>query len=422
MCTVPTGWSQTSIGDVALLLRNGLFASRPVDQPPGTRILRISAVRGGRVDLDDAKYVRDLPPDQAERYQVREGDLLFTRYNGSRHLVGICGRVGPHEVATIHPDKLIRVVVDPAVADSRFVGLQMAAPATRRFLEPRIRTTAGQSGISGKDLRAIPVSLPTLEEQRRIVEILEDHLSCLDAADRTVRVGRDAISLVRLSALVHARRAMVEQGVHVRPIGDVCDTTLGKMLNARKASGAPTPYLRNINVRWGQVDASDVWTVPLTDAERERFALTPGDVLVCEGGEPGRCAVWTGSSVDMTFQKALHRLRVRDGAAEPQFVAAMIEEAVRSGRADELFTGTTIKHLPQEKLRALGIPVPDLSLQHLLLAELQELDSSAERLDAAVSVVGARSGGLRRALLAAAFSGGLSQRSGVEAVQELADD
>ena len=178
----PPGWTGTTLGEVAHSIRNGLFASRPTDTSPGVPMLRISAVRDGRVELGGAKFVSNVDDEKISKFSITAGDLLLTRYNGSRRLVGISGIVGPHVGPVLHPDKLIRIRLNAGVADSRFVNMQLASPAARAFLEPRIRTTAGQSGISGADVRSIPLVLPGLLEQRRIVEILEDHFSHLDAA------------------------------------------------------------------------------------------------------------------------------------------------------------------------------------------------------------------------------------------------
>jgi type I restriction enzyme S subunit len=404
-----SGTPFTTLGQVATTVRNGLFAKRPTDDSSGTPILRISAVREGRVSLSDLRYVASLTPHDVEKFSLRENDLLLTRYNGSRHLVGISGLVPPHPGPLIHPDKLIRVQLDSAVADCRFVNLQLASPQVRNFLEPRIRTTAGQSGIAGGDVRAIPLWLPPVPEQRRIVEILEDHLSRLDVTAQTLAQLPQRLSALRLSLIAGERRRLLDRGTSSRRIGDVCETSLGKMLDAKRAVGTPTPYLRNINVRWGEIDQADVLTVPLTEEERSRYALERGDVMVCEGGEPGRCAIWQGSGELMTFQKALHRLRPRDGSTRPAFVAAMLEELVRSGRADLWFTGTTIRHLPQEKLRMLEIPLPSRGEQDKFLARLDALTGDIARFTAANAVARERASALRQSLLESAFSAQLTR-------------
>ena len=256
-------------------------------------------------------------------------------------------------------------------------------------------------------MNRIPVLLPRLDEQRRIVEMLEDHLSRLDAAEATIRVQVQRLTLLRLSSLSSARRELLAEA-EMTPIGSFAETSLGKMLDAKRAVGEPTPYLRNINVRWGAFDLADVLKVALTSEERRRLELRAGDLLVCEGGEPGRCAVWPGSQALMTYQKALHRVRVRPETALPEYVAAMVEESIRSGRVERLFTGTTIKHLPQEKLRQISLPLPNLEAQQAVINRVARLTEALDRLRSQLDAAVARSASLRRSLLSAAFSGRLT--------------
>lgn len=165
---------------------------------------------------------------------------------------------------------------------------------------------------------------------------------------------------------------------------DVADTSLGKMLDAARPKGSiPTPYLRNINVQWGSVDLSDVKSVSLSEDERTRFALRRGDLLVCEGGEPGRAALWSGAAQDMTYQKALHRVR-SNGQLEPRWLRYYLEYASRTGALAALMTGSTIKHLPQAALRQLQFPLPDLEEQRRIL---DLLETYLSNLDAAVAEV-----------------------------------
>ena len=213
-------------------------------------------------------------------------------------------------------------------------------------------------------MRRIPVPMPSEAEQRRIVEILEDHLSHLDAADAEIhraQVRRSALLLGALRRHVDAARSA---GVSFARIGELASTNLGKMLDAKKATGEMTPYLANINVRWGHFDLENLKSVPLTTEEQARLTMQSGDIIVCEGGEPGRCAVWDRDNSNIAYQKALHRVRVHDPQRlRPEYLALMLRETIQSGRADRLFTGTTIKHLPQEKLRLIEVPVPEPSTQ-----------------------------------------------------------
>ncbi|MGH9272081.1 MAG: restriction endonuclease subunit S, partial [Ilumatobacteraceae bacterium] len=124
---------------------------------------------------------------------------------------------------------------------------------------------------------------------------------------------------------------------------------------------------------------------------------------------PGRCAVWRVDRSGIAFQKALHRIRVEQRSVVlPDFLALMLEECIRSGRADRLFTGTTIKHLPQEKLRTIEIAVPSLEEQQAALEHLAEVAEAREQLQSSLIGTLRKSQALRRSLLAAAFSGRLT--------------
>ena len=124
--------------------------------------------------------------------------------------------------------------------------------------------------------------------------------------------------------------------------------SLGKMLDAKTQTGEhPVAYLRNINVRWFRFDLGDLAVMDIAPVELERVSLNDGDLVVCEGGEPGRCAVWRGPSA--AIQKALHRVRPHVGIAA-DYLALVLRWWSTRQDFDRFITGTTIKHIPKEKL------------------------------------------------------------------------
>jgi type I restriction enzyme, S subunit len=163
-------------------------------------------------------------------------------------------------------------------------------------------------------------------------------------------------------------------------LGEIAETSLGKMLDRGKSQGDHlVPYLRNSNVQWGHIDLDDVLTMDIPPEEREFFGLRPDDLLVCEGGEIGRCAIWLGGSGYMAFQKALHRVRPHESIAA-KFVLYLLEHLSATGVLLGFATGSTIKHLPQERLRRLPVNLPPLAEQQRIVATL---DDHLSRLDAA---------------------------------------
>jgi type I restriction enzyme S subunit len=167
-------------------------------------------------------------------------------------------------------------------------------------------------------------------------------------------------------------------------IGDVGEIRLGKMLDRAKNQGEPVEYLRNINVRWFDFDLSDLRTMRATPQEREELSIRDGDLLVCEGGEPGRCAVWRGGKNALLYQKALHRIRT-SSAVIPEVLMYRLRHDAENRQLDESFTGTTIKHLTRESLFRYEIPLPPLPEQKRIAdkldAALARVDACRERLD-----------------------------------------
>lgn len=150
------------------------------------------------------------------------------------------------------------------------------------------------------------------------------------------------------------------------------DSCLGKMLDAQKNKGTLMPYLRNVNVRWHSFDLSDLLQMRFEQEELERYEVIPGDLVVCEGGEPGRCAVWTEKSGKMRIQKALHRIRPFHGISS--FYLAFVIQLYSSNKyLSGFFTGTTIKHLTGKALDNLLFPLPPLEEQKRILAKIEEL-------------------------------------------------
>jgi type I restriction enzyme, S subunit len=162
----------------------------------------------------------------------------------------------------------------------------------------------------------------------------------------------------------------------------VSDARLGKMLDKAKNRGVPKRYLRNVNVRWFDFDLSDVFEMPFEDIELEEFSLRAGDVLICEGGEPGRAAVWDKREHDIYFQKAVHRLRF-DTSVDPHFFVVALRESFDSGRLAKSYTGVGIKHLTGRGLASFRFPCPPLAEQQRIVAKVDELMALCDRLETA---------------------------------------
>ena len=157
----------------------------------------------------------------------------------------------------------------------------------------------------------------------------------------------------------------------------VAELTLGKMLAPKTHRGEPRPYLANVNVRWGSFDLSDLREMRFEPHESERYGLRAGDIVMCEGGEPGRCAIWKDEVPGTMLQKALHRIRARHGV-DARFLFYSLFAKGRAGELEYLFTGATIKHLPSEQLVKVNVILPPLGEQRRIASILGAYDDLIE--------------------------------------------
>lgn len=191
-------WTQALLGEIASSVRNGI--SKKPDADSGIRILRISAVRPLMLDPGDVRYLPG-PLNEYESFRIDPGDVLFTRYNGSVDLVGVCALVPQLVQPTVYPDKLIRVRLPRDVLMPEFLVIAASTGDARAFIQSRIRTTAGQAGVSGADIKALPLRIPPLLEQGRIVAEVDRRLSILREVELEVEQSMLRGSVLRQSAL-----------------------------------------------------------------------------------------------------------------------------------------------------------------------------------------------------------------------------
>ena len=170
----------------------------------------------------------------------------------------------------------------------------------------------------------------------------------------------------------------------VSTVGREFEIKLGKMFDAERNTGVPKPYLGNKAIQWGRIDFNDLPTVPMTRADIESYRLREGDLLVCEGGEVGRAAIWHGPIDECYYQKAIHRLRALHGF-EPSLMVGLLRRWADSGRLANYVTKTSIAHLPREKFLVITMPVPPQAEQRLISQVLCDLDALVAQLDGLIA-------------------------------------
>ena len=154
-------------------------------------------------------------------------------------------------------------------------------------------------------------------------------------------------------------------------MGEIGVSELGKTLNSNKDTGELTPYLCSINIHWTCINLEEVKKTRFTKEEQRKYILLKNDLLVCEGGDIGRCFVWN-FPIPMYYQNALHRIRFYN-EINPFFFKFAIEYYKNIHILDKYSKGVTIKHLTKTALHSICFPLPPLSEQHRIVEKIEEL-------------------------------------------------
>jgi type I restriction enzyme S subunit len=288
----------------------------------------------------------------------------------------------------------------PESVSGRFLAHQLHFLWMNGYFKSICRNHVNQASVASSVLAAnVTVLIPPLAEQVRIVDAIDDQFSRIDAGIRSLDRAKRQLGQLQASTI----DALIDRSHQRVPMSLLAEMSLGKMLDRKRLTGSHKhPYLRNVNVRWFGFELSDLATMDVAPHEFERVSVRQGDLVVCEGGEPGRSAVWNGEPI--AIQKALHRVRPgSDVLAE--YLAIVLRWWVDQPDFTRFITGTTIKHVPKEKLQQLPVPLPSLEEQSRIVAQIQRQLSISDEISRGIHMGLHRAAALRRSFLSAAFRG-----------------
>jgi type I restriction enzyme S subunit len=353
----------------------------------------------GSIDLS---RVRGHTGPVPEKGRVFGGEVLINSTG-----TGTLGRVALlpaiNDAPTFVDGHITMIRVAPDRCDARFLAYALGPPAFMALAEQALSVgSTKQRELNIDAVRRHVIWAPHAPAQRAVADYLDRE------CDRIAGLERVASTLVvRLVEPALAKFVGLTDRLSSTQVGYHYEVQLGKMLDENVVvDGELVPYLRNQNVTWDAFDLSDVKTMRLTYADRRRYEIRRGDLLACEGRHVGKSAIWEGEIAPIYYQKALHRIRPLASASN-RFLMWCLWLGNTRGDYYADGTGSTIPHLPAEKLRRVRIPNATRDEQDAITRETDAVYRAAANAMDAVSRLRRRLGEYRNAVVSEAVAGQL---------------
>ena len=413
-------WKKVKIGDF-LTEREGRY------KPDDSKISKYK--RLDKIDFSGTIHISDKPT-KTDMIIVHPGDLVISGINVAKGAVAVYQGDEP-VCATIHYSSY---TFDSSKVDLDYFKYFVKSPAFIAALQKQVKGGI-KTEIKPKHLLPLEISIPDLQTQQEIVKKISLQLQKTEQLSLEIESQKNYIKQLRQNILQDAiegkltadwrkknpvqkgnpnydAEALFEQIQKERngekkqkvlsPItdeekpfeipegwkwvrlGEISESCLGKMLDGIKNQGVNRKYLRNLNVRWFAFDLTDLLEMKIKDEELDRCSAKKGDLLICEGGYPGRSAIWN-EDYNICFQKAVHRVRFFLMSDMPYLFNMYLFYLSESDKIEEYLPGEGIQHLTGVKLKEMKYSLPPLAEQSeivhilsVLLAKVDKLESQIQ--------------------------------------------
>ncbi|CAH9060299.1 MULTISPECIES: restriction endonuclease subunit S [Pseudoalteromonas] len=387
------GWLTYKLGDICDFQGGSQPPKSVFIQEEKDGYIRLLQIRDFKSD-DKAIYI----PEAKKNRICKNDDVMLARYGASVGQVHR-GKSGAYNVA------LIKTIPNTDIIDKDFLYLYLHSESFQKRLMS-VAERSAQAGFSKADISPFEVSVPPIPEQKRIVAILDQAFADIEQARaKTEQNLKNARELFES----YLQQVFSQHGDDwgVKKIAEIAETCLGKMLDKKKNKGNPKPYLRNQNVQWFNINTDDLLEMRFEDSEYERYAIKKGDLVICEGGYPGRGAIWEQDE-DIFFQKALHRIRCHNPLYN-RWVLYYLYLSDCNGTLKNSFTGAGIQHFTGKSLKQLALPIPPVELTEKFVRNFDELFNHVISLEHVYHNKLNSIDELKKSILQKAFSGELTK-------------
>ncbi len=374
---VPAGWEIKALGDIGSVVTGSTPSTQEAKYWGGNIPFISPADFEGRVYI--TKTGRTLSAEGAEKARLLPKNAILVTCIGS--LGGMAMTSQPSVT-----NQQINAVIAEDGQESRFHFYNIL------FNIHELTRNAGTTTlpiINKTTFSQINLLFPPLSEQQKIATIL----SSVDDVIEKTRAQIDKLKDLKTGMMQelltkgightefkNSDVGQIPKSWACELVSNLFEIQLGKMLSqAAKVGVSPLPYLGNKDVQWGKINVTDLQTMDFSERERKKFLLKLGDLLMCEGGEVGRSAIWEGELKECYYQKALHRLRPINKAYEPRLLLEYMRYAKGQNLLADFISQTSIAHLTREKLSAIPVPVPPVAEQKRIVDVITSIDTRINR-------------------------------------------
>ena len=424
---LPEGWAWARLGNLSAAIQYGLSNSA---EPQGTyRLLRITDIQDGKVDWNAVPFTTVNDP---EAYLLKTGDIVFARTGAT---VGKSFLITETPYPSVYASYLIRIRLLGSLSPEYIYQFFDSACYWSQITDKSVGVgQANCNGTSLKELfiplppiseqlRIVPTAQALLAYVAKIDAEKKSLLSIITAAKSKIldlaihgqllpqdpndepasvlleRIRAEKEELIKQGKIKRDKKESVifrgednsyyvRQDTHTEFIDEqfifelpenwkwcsllnIAKIELGKTLDSAKNIGTNHPYLRSVNVRWNEVDLSDLKEMRFEPEELDRYTVRQNDLLICEGGDVGRSCVWTDER-EILYQNALHRVRFYGGCNPFYFMYYMMYYESR-GIIKALCKGVTIKHLTGNVLSLIPFALPPIEEQGRIVERLNRI-------------------------------------------------
>jgi type I restriction enzyme S subunit len=429
---IPAAWSAERLNDIAILKTSNVDKKTVEGQDEVKLCNYVDVYYNDKITSELDFMKASATPSEFKKFSLSKGDVVFTKDSESPFDIGIPAVVaedidnlvcGYHlSIVQGMENKLIGVFLFYAlVSEPSVCQFTLAANGVTRF------------GLTQQGTKNIRIPVPSLDEQQAIADYLDQKTGQIDSLIEKKKELIERLKEQRTAIITHAvtkglpSEAAAKAGLDPNPpmkdsgiewLGKVpehwdavklsfrYEVQLGKMLDDKKITkDFLGHYIRNTDVQWDRINTDDLPQMDFRPHEVERYSVKKGDLIVCEGGEVGRCAIWSNDE-PCFYQKALHRLRPHDHTQDlPRFMFYLLCDSVSRERFANATGKATIAHLPAETFRTYRFAFPPIEEQRVLIKYLDDKAGQIDRLIKKVHQAIQRLEEYRTAVISAAVTG-----------------